>query len=445
MNKIFHGNSLEVLKSLEDNSVDAVVCDPPYELGFMGKSWDNSGIAYSVPLWCEALRVLKPGGYLLAFGGTRTYHRMAVAIEDAGFEIRDMIEWIYASGFPKSLNIGKAVDAKLGNEREVVGKSNGASKLMEDRPWSDNPEKAMKISITKGSSPYEGQGSAIKPAHEPICMARKPLSEKTIVDNVLKHGTGGLNIDACRIPSDEVITNHSRGKESAISKGKYGDSKAQETHQTEGQQLGRFPANILCTDDALNDGTISKGALAPVKSGQKGFGGEIYNKYKSGGDDGKSFYSDKENSTNPSRYFNIDIWAERNGILQFPKPAKTEKNNGLEDFKPQAKCEINKMGGAGNTMKTGSGNDRNVNYLNHHPTVKGLNLMSYLVSLVSKEGDTVLDPFAGSGTTLIAAHILKREYIGIELNKDYICIAESRLKYYAEQRANKELQTKMFE
>ena len=191
------GDCKEVLKSLQDNSVDSIVTDSPYELGFMGKSWDSTGIANDATMWAECLRVLKPGGHLLAFSGTRTYHRMASAIEDAGFEIRDMIEWVYGSGFPKSLNIGKAVDKLQGNERIKTGEiKHHAQKgvaVAEERGAIGGGAfgQAKDEEITKGTSEWEGWGTALKPAHEPICMARKPLSEKTVAENCLKWGTGG--------------------------------------------------------------------------------------------------------------------------------------------------------------------------------------------------------------------------------------------------------------
>jgi len=215
--RLLLGDCLDKLKELDDNSVDSIVTDPPYGLSFMGKKWD-----YDVPsqeIWEECYRVLKPGGHLLSFAGSRTYHRMAVRIEDAGFEIRDQIMWIYGSGFPKSLNIGIQVDKKLGNQREVVGekvrgdvqkaKENGAGYLAD--PANRNNTKQFGYgtqTITKGNSEWEGWGTALKPAHEPIVMARKPLSEKTVVDNVLEWGTGGINIDASRIGVDENDPNH---------------------------------------------------------------------------------------------------------------------------------------------------------------------------------------------------------------------------------------------
>jgi len=216
---ILHGNNLDILPTLPDNSVDSIVTDPPYELGFMGKGWDSSGIAYSVELWTECLRVLKPGGHLLSFGGTRTFHRVAVAIEDAGFEIRDNIAWLYGSGFPKSLDVSKAIDKAAGAEREVVGlkpdwvKSRSAEikrfkegepSIMNQRNRNlapefykteasagyNNPDKGAEITApaTDEAQQWNGWGTALKPAHEPIIVARKPL-EGTVAHNVLTHGT----------------------------------------------------------------------------------------------------------------------------------------------------------------------------------------------------------------------------------------------------------------
>ena len=195
---LYRGDCIEQLANLPNFSVDSIVTDPPYELGFMGKSWDNAGIAYSVELWGEALRVLKPGGHLLAFGAARTYHRMTCAIEDAGFEIRDSIHWIYGSGFPKSLDVSKAIDKAAGAEREVVGikKRQGRSGGIMGSPR--DIEQAVTIPATIPATIWQGWGTALKPAHEPIVVARKPLIG-TVAANVLEHGTGALNIDACRI------------------------------------------------------------------------------------------------------------------------------------------------------------------------------------------------------------------------------------------------------
>ena len=221
-NYIFHGDNIQVLKTLPDNSVDSVVTDPPYGLKFMGKQWDYD--VPSVELWKECYRVLKPGGYLLSFGSSRTYHRMAVKVEDAGFEIRDQIMWVYGSGFPKSHNVGKAVDKILGNEREIISIKPNHKKGMNfkydnDRGgWLVNDE----IVETKGSSEWEGFGTALKPAHEPIVMARKPF-KGSVAENVLKWNTGGINIDKCRIGDDEIITN-GYGKKGFVASENYSPS-----------------------------------------------------------------------------------------------------------------------------------------------------------------------------------------------------------------------------
>lgn len=266
---IINDDCIVALKLLPDNSVDSIVTDPPYHLtsivkrfgkpnaapaqfgtdgafsraakGFMGKEWDGGDIAFRTDVWIECLRVLKPGGHMLSFGGSRTYHRMAVAIEDAGFDIRDQIMWIYGSGFPKSHNIGKSIDKMEGNEREVVGERSYG--------YNESPIYGTGITgnipITKGNSDWEGWGTALKPAHEPIVMARKPLSEKSIAENVLKHGTGGINIDGCRVGNEKVYT---RGKGVGITGelvyGHYGNQQDSEERE------GRFPANIMFDEEA---------------------------------------------------------------------------------------------------------------------------------------------------------------------------------------------------
>ena len=361
---IIHGNCLDVIKGLEEESIDAIVTDPPYELGFMGKKWDSTGIAYNIELWSECLRVLKPGGHLLAFSGTRTYHRMACAIEDAGFEIRDSLVWIYSSGFPKSLNIGKAYDKAHGNEREDMGDGQYADRR--PRPTAETNIEGAKYGfgsghkLTKGNSRWEGFGTALKPANEPICMARKPLSEKTILKNVLKHGAGALDIDGCRIPIKD--------------------------------QIGRFPANVLCTDDALNDGVIIKstgGNESKFKPENRNtYSKEFLDAQIKDGRYGLGF----GDTGSKSRYFDIDVWGEKHGILQFPKASKSDRGSG-----------------------------------NIHPTVKPIQLMAWLVRLISKDGDTVLDPFAGSGTTGVACSKLGRKFVLIEQSEEYIEIIKNRI------------------
>ncbi len=256
INKIYNMDCLEGLKLLDDNSVDSIVTDPPYELGFMGKKWDTTGIAYNVELWQEALRVLKPGGHLLAFGGTRTYHRMVCAIEDAGFEIRDQMQWIYGSGFPKFHDISKAIDKKLGtyvegkllpSSRTTGASATGIATTFRKKTAS-NPQ-------APEAQKWEGWGTALKPANEPIVLARKPISEKTIAENVMKWGTGGINIDGCRIPvnwKEEYPPSwftSGKSKENAEDYWGKGNIK-KNTVADRISDKGRFPANVILDEEA---------------------------------------------------------------------------------------------------------------------------------------------------------------------------------------------------
>ena len=391
---LLRGDCIEVMKTLEDNSIDSIVSDPPYELGFMGKSWDNTGIAYNVEMWKECLRVLKPGGYLLSFGGSRTYHRMACAIEDAGFDIRDMIEWIYGSGFPKSHNVGKAYDKLMGNDREVAGVSKN------DRPDSQVKggrafdktfnvgQKHETILETKGTSEYEGFGTNLKPAHEPICMARKPLSEKTIVQNVIKWGTGAINIDGCRVEyTDGTTPEQIKKKYTGSNVGNNSVTNnfgVKDIKMTSDSTLkGRFPANFM------HDGSPEVTSLFPESKSSKRKNGQDYSKVSSNINIGGGFKnSEYTDSGSAARFFYC------------AKAGKKERNNGLEK--------------------------------NSHPTIKPIKLMRYLCRLVTPKGGTVLDPFMGSGTTGISAKLEGFNFIGIELSEEYFKIAEGRISNYEE-------------
>ncbi len=390
--------------------VDAIVTDPPYHLtsiverfgkegsapakdkdgtfkrqsvGFMGKEWDGGDIAFDPMTWSLCLGLLKPGGHLIAFSASRNYHRMAVAIENAGFEIRDQIMWLYGSGFPKSLNIGKAVDKKQGNERESLGMydprslQDGANRT--ERAIGNqqvaNYESSM-VERTKGNSEWEGWGTALKPAHEPIVLARKPLSEKSVADNVLKYGTGAINIDGCRIEGDSDAKTRVRkaGSEFGQNSG-WNDHKNVDTIYDPSQ--GRYPANLM------HDGLQEEWA----------------------------------------RYFYC------------PKTSTEERNRGLEGFsaKPiawgnQAKAELKR--GNLDFAADGDGTKHNkvAMRLNTHPTVKPVELMKYLCRLVTPKGGTVLDPFMGSGSTGIAAKDEGFDFIGIEKESEYYDIAEARIK-----------------
>ena len=417
---------------MADNSVDAIVTDPPYELGFMGKSWDSTGVAYDVTVWQECLRVLKPGGHLLAFGGSRTYHRLAVAIEDAGFQIRDQIMWVYASGFPKSLNISKAIDKAAGAEREVVGYTDP-----------HDPRTAMARSIYGGdiqegagvgnpitapataeAKQWDGWGTALKPAHEPIVMARKPL-DGTVANNVLTHGVGGINIDGCRVEyasegDKNVAHNNALGMERLSQE--YGsnlssfDGGWKKHHPTLPQ--GRFPANFIHdgSDEVLELFPDSKG-MATQRSGANI---KVYG--------GNSLFESSTTFPDVRQGFNDNGSAAR--FFYCAKASKKDRNEGLDEF-PMIK------GGSMNGVETRPNKPTNHPIrANHHPTVKPTDLMRYLCRLVTPPNGTVLDPFTGSGSTGKAAVLEGFNFIGIEQSAEYVEIATARINHAKENNEN---------
>jgi len=386
---LLNGDCIEEMQKMIDEGVqvDSVVTDPPYELGFMGKSWDSTGIAFQKETWELAYQLLKPGGHLLAFSSSRTYHRMAVAIEDSGFNIRDQIMWLYGSGFPKSLNIGKAIDKKLGAKRKVVGQKtagalSGNSKFNDAKTGTisrnhSNPTQSYKsgkagmYDVTEPTTPeakqHEGWGTAIKPAHEPIVMARKPF-EGTVADNVLKHGTGGINIDGCRISTEDKTQRKNKGVEWGVRNDKSGnESNAYDSTE------GRFPANVM------HDGIEEDWA----------------------------------------RYFYC------------PKVSKTERNKGLDHLPTKKTSSMSGRRDPHNMEKSKIDNDVTGRFVterkNVHPTVKPQELMKYLCRLVTPKDGTVLDPFMGSGSTGMAAKDEGFDFIGIEQEKEYFEIADSRI------------------
>jgi site-specific DNA-methyltransferase (adenine-specific) len=395
------GDNMESLKKLADNSVDSIVTDPPYGLSFMNKKWDYE--VPSIDFWKEALRVLKPGGHVLSFGGTRTYHRMVVNMEDAGFEIRDQIMWIYGSGFPKSLNIGKAYDKKEGNEREVTGenKNHRLNTDVENQIGllGGHPHNGDGL-VTKGTSQYEGWGTGLKPANEPICLARKPLSEKTIVDNVIKWGTGGINVDGCRIGTDDNLNRNDGSVDSNIYGG--GNGFGGIHYENEG---GRWPANILFDEDAAAELDKQSG-ISKSAGGEKKY--ELKTDTNIGGGNEYFHYDDKGGA---SRFFYV------------AKVSKKERNLGLDD-------SFDKKTKGYRPGEALGGQQIDVIKKNTHPTLKPINLMNYLIKLVTPEGGVILDPFMGSGSCGIAAALGNFSYIGMELDENYHQIAEQRIKEY---------------
>lgn len=423
--QILHGNNLDLLRTLPDCSVDSIVTDPPYELGFMGKKWDSTGIAYSVELWSECLRVLKHGGHLLAFSGSRTYHRMVVAIEDAGFEIRDQIMWVYGSGFPKSLDVSKAIDKQAGAERQVIGFTRGVGVSPEDNLHGGINRGAVGVKqvginvpittpATDGAQQWSGWGTALKPAHEPIVMARKPLGEKTVAENVLRHGTGAINIEASRIAStdgfekawDKPISTNISAKG-----GKYISEGAQHTVDISANKpSGRFPANFI------HDGSDEVLALFPDSKGmstQKSSANiQIYG--------GNSF--NESSTVFPEIRVGFDDSGSAARFFYCAKAGKAERNAGLEALQDN-------LGGSlagGNDTRKGDRPQMQPTK-NFHPTVKPVALMRYLVRMVTPPEGTVLDPFTGSGTTLVAAVLEGFNSIGMEMTADYLPIIEGRV------------------
>jgi len=476
-----HGDCLRLLALLEDASVDSVVTDPPYELGFMAKEWDSTGIAYRVNVWRECLRVLKPGGHLLAFGGSRTYHRMACAIEDAGFEIRDQIMWVYGSGFPKSLDVSKAIDKRGGYphlarqigdtlrlareargltvgdcdrkfcggttnwswfegrpkgqraptpdtfaaiaaewpevahcarlvdeaEREVVGKTEATYGYQRDGERWDK-DHFITAPATDAAKQWQGWGTALKPAHEPIVLARKPLVG-TVAANVLAHGTGAINIDATRVGRDDGDVSHAGhrtatfGHEQTVSGGNGSGGWSQ-------NDAGRWPANFIHdgSDEVVGLFPDSKGGAYPSRRGNAvatsfASGQETEGGFRKMGDDGSA-----------ARFFYC------------AKASKADRNAGLEalpSVRASAMGYERGLGDAGERMFK----DSNPQKQNLHPTVKPTDLMRYLCRLVTPPDGIVLDPFCGSGSTGKGAVLEGFRFIGIEQDEQYVEIARSRI------------------
>ena len=540
--RVFLGDCRDVLKGLPDNSVDSIVTDPPYGLGFMGKKWDTfggkAGISESVAaeiqgryrekapgtpryagtarpakpsdgemlafqLWCtewavECLRVLKPGGHILAFGGSRTWHRLAVAVEDAGFELRDSIAWIYGSGFPKSLDVSKAIDkmdakgerlarsfyftnwcrqhltarqidditgTKMGNhltthptqpfvpteemfamlrphlpdvpedierlvfertvesknfaEREVIGqKMSGIADKNEKGRHTIGASKAVEVDITAPSTleakAWQGWGTALKPAFEPVVVGRKPLVG-TVAENVLLWGVGGLNIDGSRIGSEnrENQPASSLGNAHTLSGGKA------QTDRTPNQVQGRWPANVILDEvsagllDEQSGGLKARGNLEPTKRAT-------------------AFFNSADKSLSQVDFANDTGGASR--FFYVAKASKRDRNEGLEELEATSAGDmVDRVEGSAGMDSPRAGAGRTSGAKNFHPTVKPTQLMRYLIKLVTPAGGTVLDPFTGSGSTGKAALLDGYGFIGAELTEEYLPIIEGRLRWAAEQ------------
>ena len=405
------------MKEMEDNSIDSIVTDPPYELGFMGKSWDSTGIAFNFEVWQQALRVLKPGGHLIAFSGSRTYHRMAVAIEDAGFEIRDQIMWVYGSGFPKSHDVSKAIDKVAGAEREGAGMIADGSPTMSMYPSIKPSEYVSPEPRGLLAKQWQGWGTALKPAHEPMVLARKPVIG-TVANNVLTYGVGGLNIDATRVGS-EILTNPP-ASQSTNESNSIGDGWREDAEPT--TATGRFPANFI------HDGSDEVVALFPEKAG-----GGHWTKTKVTGfgefGGGSSEYlgqGEKDGFGSAARFFYCAKASKRDrneGLDGFEGKEIGAKGNGLA--RKCATCSASVIDGCECVDRTFINPTR----ANHHPTVKPTSLMQYLVRLVTPPNGVVLDPFMGSGSTGKACVYEGFDFIGIEQSAEYVEIAKARIEY----------------
>lgn len=376
--KLYEGSMLDILEAVEPNTIDSIVTDPPYELNFMGRGWDNAGVSFRKDTWEKCFEVLKPGGYLLAFGGARTYHRIACAIEDAGFEIRDCIMWLYGSGFPKSMNISKFIDKKLGVDSKVVAteiRSNVPSNTLVSRGVSKIIERKIIEPTSSEGQKWAGWGTCLKPAYEPIIVARKPF-KGSLVDNVLEYGVGGLNIDECRVGDEQILAhNVPKGTFAGGEPGRGSDMNSYKTH------VGRFPANVVHDgSDEACDGmpTTSSGSSYRKGSVRKKAPDNLY----------KLGFAQKDNRTGADQNA-PDNYGDSGSASRYfycAKASKRDRDEGLDEFEDsyiaysnQAKAELKR----GNVEFSGNKNNP-LSFVNKvsirrniHPTVKPTSLMQY--------------------------------------------------------------------
>lgn len=454
--KLYQGSMLDMLEVIEPNTIDSIITDPPYGLtsitkrfgkensaecqygkdgsfarlskGFMGKEWDGSGIEYNIDTWKKCYEVLKPGGYLLAFGGSRTFHRIACAIEDAGFEIRDTIMWLYGSGFPKSMNIGLALDKKNGVESIDTGINSPNARPNSDKTNTlyESGTVGKEFTIKKATNEWDGWGTALKPSFEPIIVARKPF-KGSLVDNVIEYGVGGINIDECRVEYEKTTnpaTNplyrqQNADKYKQVQGGELSNGAVSWTSGKNGvNEGGRFPANTILTYDETDFDEVC-GGFPNTKNSKRSPKNNKDTVYTNTYTPPKAIYTDNNtygDSGSASRYFYT------------AKASKKDRDEGLDEFE-----EID--GGSYQFRQDGSLDGKIPTRKNTHPTVKPTELMQYLVRLVSPEGATILDPFNGSGSTGKAVMYENKErnknykYIGIELTEEYLPIAKARIEY----------------
>lgn len=420
---IIYGDCVEAMAGMEECSVDAIATDPPYMIGFMGKAFDSAATEpQQMQEWhhrwaVEALRVLRPGAFIASMGGTRTVHRLMCALEDAGFEIRDTIGWHYLSGFPKNHDIGKAIDKVGGAQRKAVGhyqhpdgkhrdpaKHKAHNETARVHNWGLS-RRHFELEVTAPGSDdakrWHGWGTALKPSWEPIVLARKPLSESSVARNVLEHECGGINVDGCRVPSNDEAWARRPPRDTEGGPHRLGasDYRVREVYQ-EGSPEGRWPANTLRTEP-FGDGR-DKYFLSPC------FDPEVAKV--------------------------DDALLEANGFFFVPKASRGERELGCEGLEEKrAGCMDGNAGHSGSRLSI-AGNPVQPMRRNTHPTCKPIALFRHLVRLLTPPGGTVLDPFLGSGTTGIAAILEGFEWIGIEQDEHYCLIAWTRTKAWEEKR-----------
>lgn len=433
---LYHNDCLEHLKTMEDNSIDSIVTDPPYGLGkepniievmkswintgyheiqgtgFMGKEWDSF-----VPqpiIWKEVFRVLKPGGHILCFSSTRTFDWMSMSLRFAGFEIRDTIAWVYGSGFPKSLNIGKAVDEIQGNERIEISRGGRCGVFAHSGKGIVQNINDYETIKTKGNTEWEGWGTALKPALEPIILARKPLSENTIVENVLRWGTGGINIDDCRIDLEQSESGVNVKPEYIPNNKNNVYGKSMGGGDTPLLNKGRFPANFIHdgSDEVIQNFPYTKSGALFESNLTKDKTDKIYGKFNKNTMSKKDGYEKDEGSA--SRFFYC------------AKPSQAERNLGVYHLNFVRHSDRNKEDGMGGDNPRNRSNNLKQNF---HPTVKPLQLMRYLCKLITPKNGVILDPFMGSCTTGMSAILENFNFVGIEKEKEYFELSEKRIEY----------------
>ena len=448
--RVILGDCTVEMRGFPEDSIDCVVTDPPYGLNFMGKAWDKALPPRQA--FVEMCRVLKPGALAFVMSSPRQdlMWRMAQLLEESGFELgQSFISWVYASGFPKAYDIGKGIDNKLGKSRdteyrEPFGREGRKSKVggfgREGYQGGELKTNLIPDSKPASSEAREWSGwksvTGLKPALEVVFMVQKPLSEKTIVDNVLRWGVGAMNVDATRIPigNGEEVEDFERSTGGFSAKsGVYHNDPKYQLKDFNSTERGRFPANLLVSDDALNDGKsheVSGTAHLRKLHNNKPETGIIYGKYNSV----NSILPSDEGSF--SRYFDLDQWSRHHGFLNVPKAGTGEREYGLyglgekkEYLKEDGSWGSHEIFSNQYTEKSGNPSNRGKTpkRRNIHPTVKPVELMGYLIELGCPRGGVVLDPFVGSGTTCVAAKKLGRRFIGIEIDPASHKIAESRV------------------